>query len=117
MTGPDQRVVTDLKTYRTPTRAGDPTPAHDDRWQGNAAAGFLAAIFAGELCDPTVQCASCGLADSLETTKREESSPNLVVRCRGCDGVLLRLVELPTVTMLDLHGVERVALPAHRWGA
>lgn len=82
---------------------------HDEHWYGAAAAGFLAAIFAGDISQPTVQCSSCGGTAALSHALADGAT-NVVVRCAACHEVMLRLLHLPTVTMLDLHGIERVAL-------
>lgn len=81
---------------------------------GNAAAGELSAVFAVDLTAAVAQCAGCGRRGALATTALYLSAPGLVLRCRGCDGVLVRLVSAPGRQWLDLRGVAvlQLARPA-----
>jgi len=72
---------------------------------GNAAAGPLREIFAVDLTAATGQCAGCGNRAVLARARLYARAPGLVVRCTECDGVLLRLVEGPRRTWLDLRGL------------
>ncbi|MCW2568482.1 MAG: hypothetical protein JWN54_2579 [Mycobacterium sp.] len=83
----------------------------DDALDGNAVAGALGAVFAS---DPTVaigQCAGCGRRAPLADTRAYLRAPGVVLRCRGCDGVLLRLVTTPERSWLDLRGLTWLELP------
>jgi hypothetical protein len=83
------------------------TPSYLD---GNAAAGPLGAIFAVDLTVATGQCGGCGRVDVLAAAHVYTQAPGLVVRCPSCDSVLLRLVETPTRTVLDLRGLAYLSL-------
>ena len=75
---------------------------------GNAAAGPLGTVFAVDLTAATARCAGCGRVDVLAATRVYTQAPGLVVRCPGCDSVLLRLVEGQQHTWLDLRGLAYV---------
>jgi hypothetical protein len=72
---------------------------------GNAAAGPLREIFAVDLTASTGRCAGCGNTAVLARARLYTRAPGLVLRCTECDGVLLRLVESPRRTWLDLRGL------------
>jgi Family of unknown function (DUF6510) len=78
---------------------------------GNAAAGDLQQVFAAEVTELIGVCAGCGAAGQLAEARVFERGPGLVLRCRGCDRVLARLVRLPDRTLLELRGLVR--LEAH----
>ncbi len=72
---------------------------------GNAAAGDLRAIFAVDVTAATGQCVGCGRTAPLGTARLYSQAPGLVVRCAGCDGVLLRMVTASGSTWLDVRGL------------
>lgn len=78
----------------------------EDVLDGNAAAGELRTIFAVDMTTARGRCAGCGRTAALAETRLYTQAPGLVVRCSGCDGVLLRLVTGPGHTWLDLHGLS-----------
>jgi hypothetical protein len=73
---------------------------------GNAAAGALGEIFTVELTAANGQCEGCGRTGVLAETRAWTDAPGLVLRCVGCDGVLLRLVTGGGRTWLDLRGLR-----------
>jgi hypothetical protein len=73
---------------------------------GNAVAGPLSAFFAVDVTAALGQCDACGLTGPLAETRVYVQAPGLVVRCRGCDGVLLRVVEAPGRVWLDMRGLR-----------
>jgi hypothetical protein len=73
---------------------------------GNAAAGPLSAFFAVDVTAALGQCDTCGLTGRLAETRVYVQAPGLVMRCRGCDGVLLRVVEGPGRAWLDMRGLR-----------
>lgn len=78
---------------------------------GNAAAGDLREVFAVDLTAATGRCAECGREDPLGEARRYGNSPGTVLRCRGCDSVLLRMVAGPNRTWLDLRGLTYLQIP------
>jgi len=83
------------------------SPAYLD---GNAAAGELREIFAMEVTTAVGQCAGCGRTTVLADVRLYLLAPGLVARCRGCDGVLFRLVRAPGRAWLDLRGLRYLQL-------
>ncbi|HEY3091339.1 MAG TPA: DUF6510 family protein [Jatrophihabitantaceae bacterium] len=77
---------------------------------GNAAAGDLRTIFAVDVTAATGQCAACGRTAPLGTAQLYNQAPGLVVRCTGCDSVLLRLVNAPGRAWLDVRGLRYLQL-------
>ncbi|MGZ4492953.1 MAG: DUF6510 family protein [Nocardioidaceae bacterium] len=91
----------------------DPTdrPTSSDGFlDGNAAAGPLSELFAVDVTAATGQCEGCGRSARLAETRVYLQAPGLVVRCRGCDGVLLRVVSTPGRTWLDMRGLRQLEL-------
>lgn len=72
---------------------------------GNAAAGQLRTIFAVEVTTATGQCAGCGRTAPLGAAQSYQQAPGMVLRCSGCDAVLLRVVAGPDRTWLDGRGL------------
>ncbi|HEX7188515.1 MAG TPA: DUF6510 family protein [Actinomycetes bacterium] len=77
---------------------------------GNAAAGDLSAVFAVDVTAALAQCAGCGRSGALAETALYLHGPGLVLRCRGCDAVLVRLVNSADRRWLDLRGVAVLQL-------
>lgn len=77
---------------------------------GNAAAGELRQIFAVDLTVAISTCAGCGRSEELATARVYRDAPGLVLRCPGCDGVLLRVVTAPGRTWLDMQGISVLRL-------
>ncbi len=71
---------------------------------GNAAAGALSELFALEVTAARGQCNGCGALTVLAEARLYADAPGLVVRCARCDGILLRVVQTPGRTCLDLRG-------------
>jgi hypothetical protein len=77
---------------------------------GNAAAGVLSSVFTVELTAAVARCAGCGRKGALAEAAFFVDAPGAVLRCRACDGVLVRVVVAPDRTWLDLHGVAVLEL-------
>ncbi len=72
---------------------------------GNAAAGPLRTLFAVDLTAAVGRCDGCGRSASLGQAPLHTRAPGLVLRCPGCDQVLLRLVTGPGRAWLDMRGL------------
>jgi Family of unknown function (DUF6510) len=79
---------------------------------GNAAAGAIAALVAIDITTASGRCEGCGRQGSLADTRVFGSAPGLVVRCAGCDGVLLRLTVGGGRAWLDLRGLSYLEIAA-----
>ena len=69
-----------------------------------------AEIFTLEITAASGQCDGCGRTGVLAEGRLWASAPGLVLRCVGCDGVLLRVVSGGGRTWLDLRGLRFVEL-------
>lgn len=85
----------------------------DEFLDGNAAAGPLSDLFAVDLTGARGRCENCGQVSALAQARVYANAPGLVVRCAGCGGVLVRLVEAPDGrAWLDLRGLSFLELRA-----
>jgi hypothetical protein len=82
------------------------TMADDDRrLDGNTAGGPLGEVFALETTALTVTCAGCGQRGALGAAPLYASGPGSVLRCPGCDGVLVRYARIRGELVIDLSGI------------
>ena len=79
---------------------------------GNAAAGLLAEVFTLDATSAIVRCAGCGHTDPIGATIVYAHAPGVVLRCRGCSGVLMRFAEIRDRIVVDLRGSATVTLQA-----
>jgi hypothetical protein len=77
---------------------------------GNVVAGPLSEVFVADVTAAIGVCAGCGRTGPLADTRVYPDAPGLVVRCAGCDAVLLRLVAGPGRNWLDLRGLAVLEL-------
>jgi hypothetical protein len=75
---------------------------------GNAAAGMLSEVFAPEATAAVVRCASCGMEGAVATARVYSQGPGTVMRCPGCDAVIMRFAEIRGRLVADLRGVGRL---------
>ncbi|MDX6536129.1 MAG: hypothetical protein QOD37_470 [Gaiellales bacterium] len=59
---------------------------------GNALGGVLGALFQHDLTRANATCGECGRRGPLAETRVYAQAPGAVVRCPGCEGVLLTIV-------------------------
>lgn len=78
---------------------------------GNAAAGALGEVFAVDLTAASGRCAGCGLVAVLARARAFGAGQGIVLRCPGCDGVLLRMARTPGRAVLDLRGLAHLEVP------
>jgi hypothetical protein len=78
---------------------------------GNALAGAMAAVFAGDLTTGTAVCAGCGRTEQVAALPVFGAPMGLVARCPGCDQVLLGYTDLPAGRTLQLRGMAALRLP------
>ena len=77
---------------------------------GNAIGGLLSEIFVPEMTSAQAVCASCGAMNPIGRTHVFVHAPGAVVRCPGCESVLLRVVHGSGRYWLDLTGARSVML-------
>ena len=83
---------------------------HELMLDGNAVAGLLGEVFGCEMTACPCQCAHCGAVGAVATLLAFTSAPGVVLRCPGCDGVVLRLVRTAEAFYLDARGASYVEL-------
>jgi hypothetical protein len=71
---------------------------------GNSIAGTLAELFGSEMTEALGVCGGCG-AENFVGALHVYRAAGIVVRCPDCDNVLMRIVEAPGRTWIDLRGV------------
>ncbi len=81
------------------------TAAAEGMLDGNAAAGVLSEVFAMDVTAAIGRCAGCGRQGALGETVAYLQAPGVVLRCRGCDHVLVRVVTSPNRQWVDITGL------------
>ena len=71
---------------------------------GNSVGGLLDEIFGRDLTASPCECAACGMVGAVATLLAFTHAPGVVLRCPGCEGVVLRLVLTPDLVYLDARG-------------
>lgn len=61
------------------------------RVDGNAIAGELGEIFAGEMTSARIACGGCGKVEPIGAEHAYTQAPSAVLRCCHCENVLLVL--------------------------
>ena len=77
---------------------------------GNAVAGILNEIFALEMTDNWIECAHCGREGEVGTLLAFTQAPGIVLRCAGCESILIRIVQTPAAIYLDMRGTQFLRL-------
>jgi Zn finger protein HypA/HybF involved in hydrogenase expression len=85
-------------------------PIHSTMLDGNAAAGILSEIFVIEMTSSLIECANCGREGEIGTLLAFMQAPGVVLRCPSCEQVILRIVQSPEITYLDMRGAVYVSL-------
>jgi Family of unknown function (DUF6510) len=78
------------------------------RVDGNAAAEILSEVFVPDLTAARAKCAGCGVTRAIGTLMVYAHGMGMVVRCPGCDRVMLRLARTPTHVWLDSTGATSI---------
>ena len=76
----------------------------ENRLDGNAAAGLLEEIFPFEVTTSEVTCAGCGQRNPVGALIAYKHGMGTIVRCPGCDAVLIRVAKTQGTYWLDLRG-------------
>ena len=72
---------------------------------GNAVAGVLASAFGVEMTAVPGRCTHCHKVNLVAELRAYTRAPGAVLRCPTCSGVVLRVVETPTATLVDASGI------------
>jgi uncharacterized protein DUF6510 len=81
------------------------------RVDGNAAAGILSELFVPDLTTARAKCAGCGVTRTIGALIVYAHGMGTVVRCPGCDKVVMRLVRTTTKVWLDATGATSIVIP------
>jgi hypothetical protein len=82
------------------------------RLDGNAAAGTLSELFVPDLTAALATCAGCGENRPVGALLVYAHGMGMVVRCPGCDAVVMCVSRTPTQVWLDLTGARRIIISA-----
>jgi hypothetical protein len=81
------------------------------RLDGNAAAGMLSEVFVSEPTVALSTCAGCGATARLGALLVYAHGMGTVMRCPGCDGIILRVARAGGQLWLDATGAKCIVLP------
>jgi hypothetical protein len=76
---------------------------------GNAIGGLLIEVFGTEMTTAVGVCGWCGRAAEVGELPVYRPRLGTVVRCRGCDAVLMAFVQIRGVTCVDLQGLASLS--------
>jgi len=93
--------------------SGDPSVSDGPRLDGNAAAGLLSEIFARDLTAAHATCVGCGSTENVGALHMYAHEMGAVLRCPGCECVVLRVGRTPTHLWLDATGSRSIAIAMH----
>jgi hypothetical protein len=86
-------------------------PAVDLTVDANAIAGMLGAMFGADVTASPGQCATCRTVSMVGTMRVYMRGPGVVVRCPACAEVILRIVQTPGATLVDVSGASWIRIP------
>jgi uncharacterized Zn finger protein len=90
------------------------TPKEDDLvLDGNAVAGMLSEIYGDDMTTVLAECGSCGKVDHIGGLIAYVHAPGIVLRCTACSTVMLRIVQTPKRTHVDVRA-KRIPAPPTR---
>jgi hypothetical protein len=79
------------------------------RLDGNAAAGLLSEVFAGEMTTAIGTCDSCGSAEAVGAI-HVYMAAGAVLRCPHCEAVVMKVVTDGERIWVDVRGLRTLAL-------
>ncbi len=97
-------------SHKPGNKATRPSDAH--RVDGNAAAGILSEVFVSDVTAARARCAGCGKTRTVAALLVYAHGMGTVMRCPGCDYVVMRLVRTPTHVWLDATGATSIVMAA-----
>lgn len=77
---------------------------------GNAIGGLLHELLGTDLTAAPCTCGGCGAREEMARLDVYLHAPGVVVRCRHCESVMIRIVRSPTRTWIDLSGTSGLEL-------
>lgn len=79
---------------------------------GNAIGGMMLELFGREMTMVIATCRSCGATGPLASVDVYMKAPGVVVRCRTCQSVLMKIVRSPDRVWLDVDGLRTMEMDA-----
>jgi hypothetical protein len=79
---------------------------------GNAIGGLLGQVFVAEMTVAVSTCAACGAVREVGELHVYANVPGTVVRCPGCEAILMRVTRGSGRLWLDLRGISCLELRA-----
>ncbi len=73
---------------------------------GNAIAGMLSDLFVGDVTTAILTCGQCGASAELGTIHVYGGAMGAILRCIHCDNAVLRFVQTPAGSALDMRGAR-----------
>ena len=80
--------------------------ASEAKLDGNSIGGLLREIFTMEMTTAEATCAGCGAVNAVGRVDVYLRAPGAVVRCPGCEQVLMRIVQGRGRYWVDLRGMR-----------
>ena len=80
------------------------------RLDGNSAAGLLSEIFARDMTTARATCAHCGARGCLGALILYGQEMGAVLRCPGCDAVVLHISRTATHVWMDASGARQICI-------
>ena len=78
---------------------------------GNALAGLLHELFDVEMTIAPVECAACGRQGELGSLWAFAESPGYILRCPGCQNIIMRITVTTDEVFLDARGAAYLRIP------
>jgi hypothetical protein len=78
---------------------------------GNALAGLLHELFYAEMTVAPVECATCGRHGEMGSLWAFVESPGYILRCPGCQNIIMRISMTPEQVFVDARGAAYVCIP------
>lgn len=85
-------------------------PAVELTVDGNGVGGLLTTVFAADVTASPGQCVNCRTVSLVGTLRAYVRGPGVVLRCPACAEVVLRIVETPAATFVDVSGMGLLRL-------
>ncbi len=81
---------------------------------GNALAGLLHELFDVEMTIAPVECGSCRRIGKLGSLLVFAESPGYVLRCPGCQNIIMQMTVTPDQIYLDARGAAYLCIPKRK---
>ena len=79
---------------------------------GNAAAGLLREVFGAEMTAAVGACDGCGTTAAVGSLVAYTRAPGVVLRCRSCGEVMVRIAQTTRGTFVDVRGTRHIRIPS-----